>query len=73
MKTSMSKMFELNTVDLVNVLKKAALVGAAAALTFVGENLTDAGLGATGVLLIPVISVAIDTMVTWLRDNSKES
>lgn len=67
-----SKSFTLNTTDLVNLGKNAALVGLAAVLTFLGENISEVDLGTTGVMLVPVISVAIDTLVKWIKNNTKE-
>ena len=67
-----SKKFTLNTSDLVNLGKNAALVGLAAVLTYVGENIADVDLGTTGIMLVPVVSVAIDTFVKWIKDNTKK-
>jgi hypothetical protein len=67
-----SKAFTLNTADLVNLGKNALLVGLAAMLTYVGENVSDVDLGATGVMLVPVVSVAIDTLVKWMKNNTKK-
>ena len=66
-----SAKFTLNTDDVKNLVKNALLVGSAAALAYMGENLSDVDMGTTGVLLVPVITVGIDTMVSWLRDNQK--
>jgi len=68
-----SKSFSLNTDDIVKLAKNAALVGMAALLTYVGENLTKVDLGAAGVMLVPVVSVVIDSLVKWVRDNTKET
>jgi len=67
-----SKSFSLNTSDLVNLGKNALLVGLAAMLTYVGENVSDVDLGTTGIMLVPVVSVAIDTLVKWMKNNVKE-
>ena len=67
-----SKKFTLNTSDLVNLGNNAALVGLAAVLTYVGENISDVDLGTAGIMLVPVVSVAIDTFVRWIRDNTKK-
>lgn len=67
-----SKAFTLNTVDLLNLGKNALLVALAAGLTYVGENLTDVDWGTSGVLLVPVISVGIDTLVKWMKNNTKD-
>jgi len=67
-----SKKFTLNLDDVKALVKNAVLVGAAAGLAFIGENIGDVDMGPTGVLLVPVIAVAIDTMVSWLRDGKKD-
>ena len=69
---SNSKSFSLNTTDLLNLGKGAALVGLAAVLTFIGENISEVDLGTTGVMIVPVVSVAIDTLVKWIKNNTKK-
>ena len=67
-----SKAFSLNANDLVKVGKNALLVGLAAVLTYVGENVTKVDLGPAGVMLVPVVAVVIDSLVKWVKDNTKE-
>jgi hypothetical protein len=66
-----SKAFSLNTTDLISVGKNAALVGLAALLTYLGENLTKLDLGSMTALVVPVTVVVINTVVKWAKDNSK--
>jgi hypothetical protein len=66
-----SKAFSLNTTDLISVGKNAALVGLAALLTYIGENLTKLDLGSMTALIVPVTVVLINTVVKWAKDNSK--
>lgn len=66
-----SNKFSLDMDDVKALLKNALLVGAAAALAYMGENVSDVDMGTTGVLLVPVITVGIDTLVSWLKDNQK--
>jgi hypothetical protein len=66
-----SKSFSLNTTDLISVGKNAALVGLAALLTYIGENLTKLDLGSMTALIVPVTVVVINTVVKWAKDNSK--
>lgn len=66
-----SAKFTLNIDDVKGLVRNALLVGGAAALAYMGENLSDVDLGTTGVLLVPVITVGIDTVVSWLKDNHK--
>jgi len=67
-----SKSFTLNTGDLVTLGKNAALVGLAAVLTFLGEEISNVDLGPTGVMLVPVVSMALDTLVKWIKNNTKK-
>jgi len=62
--------FSLNTTDLIAVGKNAALVGLAALLTYVGENLTKLDLGSMTALVVPVTVVVINTVVKWAKDNT---
>lgn len=65
-----SKSFSLNKNDIIALVKNAGLVALAAGLTFVGENLAKADLGAYGPLLVPVVAVVIDAAVKWAKNNS---
>ena len=63
----MSPRYSLNVNDVVSLAKNAVLVGTAALLTYVMENLRTVDLGTTGVLLVPVVTVLIDTAIKWLK------
>lgn len=63
--------FTLNTTDLISVGKNALLVGLAAVLTYVGENISSVDLGAASALVVPVVVVAINTLTKWVKDNTK--
>lgn len=63
--------FSLNSVDLVSVGKNALLVGLAAVLTYVGENISKIDLGNMSALVVPVVVVVINTIIKWAKDNSK--
>lgn len=67
-----SKAFSINSADLVKVAKNALLVGLAAVLTYAGEHVTKIDLGAAGIMLVPVVTVVIDSLVKWVKDNTKE-
>ena len=66
-----SKKFSLNWSDFAGVMKNATLVGGAAALAYVAQNLTSIDLGSMGMLFIPIVAVAIDTAIKWMKDNTK--
>ena len=66
-----SKSFKLNGEDIVGVLKTGLLVGAAAGLAYVSESLINIDLGALGPLVVPVVTVALQSIITWIRDNTK--
>jgi hypothetical protein len=69
-----SPKYSLDKEDALVLVKNAVLVGLAAVLTYVGENLSSLDLGAAGVMLVPVVSVVIDTVIKWAKSNvsSKE-
>ena len=70
--TDKSPAFSLNVTDVVEISKNTALVALAAGLTYLGENLSDLDLGTTGVMLVPIVSVVINTLVKWARNNVAE-
>ena len=63
--------FKLNGAEIVGVLKTGLLVGAAAGLAFVSESLINIDLGALGPLVVPVVTVGLQSIITWIRDNTK--
>jgi hypothetical protein len=67
-----SKGFSLDVNDLVNVGKNALLVGVAAVLTYVGENITKVDLGAMSALVVPVVVVLVNTLVNWIKDHTSK-
>lgn len=71
MSTEGSKAFSINTKDLLIVGKNALLVGGAAALTVVAQNLNVVDLGVYGPIVVPVITIGLDSLIRWMRDNSK--
>ena len=66
-----SKAFELNKNDFLSLAKNALLVGLAAILTYVGQNLSHIDLGAGTALVVPVVTIMIDSAVKWVRNNTK--
>jgi len=66
-----SKSFKLNGAEIVGVLKTGLLVGAAAGLAYVSESLINIDLGALGPLVVPVVTVGLQSIITWIRDNTK--
>ena len=66
----MSKSFSLDTQDLLKLLKNAGLVGLAAGLTYFGANLADVDMGVGLVAFVPVLSTVIDSVITFLKDNT---
>lgn len=67
-----SKSFSLDVNDLVGVGKNALLVGLAAVLTYVGENITKVDLGSASALVVPVVVVLVNTLVSWVKDHTKK-
>lgn len=67
-----SDKFKINTGDLMNVLKNGLLVAVAAFITYIMNNLHIIDLGAYTALVIPIVTLVLDTIVKWAKDNSKE-
>jgi len=67
-----SKKFTLDLGDLGGLFKNALLVGGAAGVTYVMQNLGTLDLGDMGALLVPVVAVALDAVVKWLKNNQKD-
>lgn len=67
-----SKKFTLDKADLFKLCKGAILVGSAAALTYVANNLGDLDLGTMSGLIVPIVAVGLDSVIKWLKDNTTE-
>lgn len=67
-----SQKFTINTGDLVNVLKNGLLVAMAAFITYIMNNLHVIDLGSYTALVIPIVTLVLDTIVKWAKDNSKQ-
>jgi hypothetical protein len=67
MKQEQSHRFSLNVNDLVNLGKDALLVGAGSLLTYLIENINTLDWGSTGVLLVPVVTLLLDSVVKWIK------
>lgn len=57
--------------DIMSVGKNAMLVGLAAVLTYVGENIMKIDLGSMSALIVPVVVVVINSAIKWAKDNTK--
>lgn len=66
-----SKAYAMDMNDVISIGKNALLVGVAAVLTYVGENITKVDLGSMSALVVPVVVVLVNSMVNWLKDNTK--
>lgn len=66
-----SKAFSMDLNDLVSVGKNALLVGIAAVLTYIGENMANIDLGSASVLVVPIVVVMVNTIVNWIEDHTK--
>lgn len=66
-----SKSYSMDMNDVISVGKNAMLVGLAAVLTYVGENLTKIDLGSMSALVVPVVVVILNSTIKWAKDNTK--
>jgi len=67
-----SKKFKLDLSDVGKLGKNALLVGGAAAVTYVIQNLGELDLGDMGALVVPIIALALDTVVKWMKNNTDD-
>lgn len=67
-----SKSFSIDMVDVFSLLKNALLVALAAFLTALINGLGNLDLGAYTALVIPMVTVILDTVVKWAKDNQKD-
>jgi len=67
-----SKKFTLNWADIKKIGGNALLVGGAASLTYIAQNLGEIDMGTMGALLVPIIAVGLDTAIKWMKDSTKE-
>ena len=71
-KTLGSGRFSINTEDVVKVLKTAVLVGAAAALTFIGASLGEIEMGENLLIALPLVTMGIQTAIKFIQDLQKD-
>lgn len=71
MKFGTSKGLSFDKNDMIVIVKNAVLVGAAAAVTFLAENLAKVDFGQSTALVIPIVAVVLNTVSRWLKDYTK--
>jgi len=71
MKFGTSKGLSFDKNDMIVIVKNAILVGAAAAVTFLAENLAKVDFGQSTALVIPIVAVVLNTVSRWLKDYTK--
>jgi|688.fasta_scaffold47360_3 hypothetical protein len=67
-----SKAYSMDLNDVINVGKNALLVGVAALLTYVGENIANIDLGSASALVVPVVVVLVNSAVNWIKDHTNK-
>ncbi len=65
-----SPRFGFNMEDLMSVLRTALMVGSAAALTFIVDNLGKIEMGENMLIVIPMVTMAIKALIRWIKDNT---
>ncbi len=64
-----SKAFTLNVNDFKKIGWNGFLVGLAATLAYFGANLASIDLGSTGVIIIPIATILLNSAVSWAKSN----
>jgi hypothetical protein len=67
-----SRSYQLDKNDVIALVKNAVLVGLAAVLTYIGQNVTKLDLGPSVALFVPVVAMMLDSAVKWVKNNVKE-
>ena len=68
-----SKSFSLDVTDVAVLLKNALLVAVAAFLTAIVNNIGQLDLGGYTPLVVPMVTVILDTIIKWTKDNTKNA
>jgi len=68
-----SKSFALDLTDVAGLFKNALLVAIAAFLTTVVNSLGSLDLGGYTPLVVPMVTVILDTIIKWTKDNTNKS
>lgn len=68
-----SKSFALDVSDIVVLFKNALLVAVAAFLTAIVNNIGQLDLGSYTPLVVPMVTVILDTIIKWTKDNTKDA
>jgi hypothetical protein len=66
-----SKFFSLNVNDVIEIVKQALIVGLAAVLTFIAQHIGNIEMGESTLIVIPVVTAALNTIIRWLNDYTK--
>ncbi len=66
---SLSSAFKFDFTDTLKVVRHAAIVAAAAGLTVVVNNVASLDLGPYTVVIIPVVSSALNALLRFVKDN----
>ena len=66
-----SKKNSLDVNDGVNLVKTAVLVGAAAAVTYLIDNVGELNLGTLTAVVVPIATVGLQAVLKFLKDNQK--
>ena len=71
-KDGTSKSFKLNVDDLLVILKNGSMVGIAALLTFVAQNIVHLDFGPSTAAIIPIVTVILTGLTRFFTDYSKK-
>lgn len=64
-----SRSYQLDKNDIIALVKNATLVGVSAVLTYVAQNLSHLDLGPSAALFVPVVTMVLDSVVKWVKNN----
>jgi|GEM_PF-5859689 len=67
-----SEKYKLDSKDFWSILLVGLLVGLSSFLTYILENIQYFDFGKNTVLIVPIITVIITSIIRWLKDFTKE-
>lgn len=68
-----SPQFSIDDNDIVKLLRDAGIIGLGAAVAYLMANISNLNLGDGTYILIPALSVLLNLIYKWIKDNSPKN
>jgi len=73
LKTGTSEGFDLDANDVVKLFRDAGIVGIGATIAYLMAHMSDVDFGKSTFVLVPAISLLLNMIYKWVRDNSPQN